>query len=267
VGDPDSVTSRGTAPLAEAAFRLDGRVAIVTGASSGLGERFARVLAAAGARVVLTARRLDRLERLAAELDGAIPVACDLNRAADLELPVQRAIEACGRVDVLVNNAGVENIQPALEEDPERFRLVLEVNLVAPFLLARTAARNMLERGAGGSIVNVASMLGLVGVGRPPQAGYTASKGGLVNLTRELSAQWASSGVRVNAIAPGFFESEMTEELFANERGPKWVARHTPMRRHGDVHELDGALLFLASDASSYVTGHILAVDGGWTSI
>ena len=149
----------------------------------------------------------------------------------------------------------------------ERFREVLEVNLVAPFVLARTAARNMLERGAGGSIVNVASILGLVGVGRPPQGAYTASKGGLVNLTRELSAQWASSGVRVNAIAPGFFESEMTEELFADERGSKWVARHTPMRRHGHAHELDGALLFLAGDASSYVTGQILAVDGGWTAV
>ena len=267
MGDPDSATSRGTAPLGEAAFRLDGRVAIVTGASSGLGERFARVLAGAGAQVVVTARRLDRLERLAAELDGAVPVACDLSTSADLELPVQRAIEACGRVDVLVNNAGIESSAPALEEDTERFRQVLEVNLVAPFVLARTAARNMLERGAGGSIVNVASILGLVGVGRPPQGAYTASKGGLVNLTRELSAQWASSGVRVNAIAPGFFESEMTEELFSDERGPKWVARHTPMRRHGHVHELDGALLFLAGDASSYVTGQILAVDGGWTAV
>ena len=256
-----------TAPLGEAAFRLDGKVAVVTGASSGLGERFARVLAGAGARVVIAARRVDRLERLASELDGAVPVACDLSRGEDLELPVQKAIEECGRVDVMVNNAGIEDSAPAVEEDEQRFRQVLELNLLAPFVLARTAARDMLARGESGSIVNIASVFGIVGVGRPPQGAYTASKGGLVNLTRELSAQWSSSGIRVNTIAPGFFESEMTDQLFSDERGYKWVARHTPMRRHGHAHELDGALLFLASDASSYVTGHTLAVDGGWTSV
>ena len=260
-------TSSDTPPLGEAVFRLDGKVAVVTGASSGLGERFARVLALAGARVVVTARRLDRLERLAAELDGALPVACDLSRSEDLALPVQTAIDECGRVDIVVNNAGIEGSAPAVEEDEQRFRDVLEVNLVAPFVLARDAARDMLARGEGGSIVNIASVLGMVGVGRPPQGAYTASKGGLVNLTRELSAQWSSSGIRVNTIAPGFFESEMTEQLFSDERGYKWVARHTPMRRQGHAHELDGALLFLASDASSYVTGHTLAVDGGWTSV
>lgn len=252
---------------AERAFRLDGKVAVVTGASSGLGERFARVLAAAGARVVITARRADRLERLAAELDGAVVVAADLGRTEDLELPVQRAIEACGRVDVVVNNAGMESSAPALEEDTERFRQVLEVNLLAPFVLARTAARDMVARGGGGSIVNIASVLGLVGVGQIPQAAYTASKGGLVNLTRELSAQWSGQGIRVNAIAPGFFASQMTERLLGDDRGRAWVARHTTMRRHGDAHELDGALLFLASEASSYVTGAVLPVDGGWTAI
>lgn len=267
MAEPGSETSPETAPLGEAAFRLDGKVAVITGASSGLGERFARVLAGAGAQVVVTARRLDRLERLASELDGAVPVACDLSRKEDLALPVGRAIEACGRVDVVVNNAGIEGSAPAVEEDEQRFREVLEVNLLAPFVLARDAARDMLARGEGGSIVNIASVFGLVGVGRPPQGAYTASKGGLVNLTRELSAQWAGSGIRVNAIAPGFFESEMTEELFSDERGYKWVARHTPMRRHGLAHELDGALLFLAGEASSYVTGHVLAVDGGWASI
>jgi NAD(P)-dependent dehydrogenase (short-subunit alcohol dehydrogenase family) len=120
---------------------------------------------------------------------------------------------------------------------------------------------------AGGAIVNVASILGLVGVGQIPQAGYAASKGGIVNLTRELSAQWARQGVRVNALAPGWFESEMTRDMFSEESGHSWVARRTPMARHGREGELDGALLFLASDASSYVTGHVLAVDGGWTSI
>jgi NAD(P)-dependent dehydrogenase (short-subunit alcohol dehydrogenase family) len=255
------------APPTEAAFRLDGRVAVVTGASSGLGERFARVLAAAGARVVLAARRLERLERLASELDGAVPVVCDLSCPEQLELPVQAAVRACGRVDVLVNNAGIERSRPALEESVESFREVLEVNLVAPFALARAAARDIISRQGAGSIVNIASVLGLVGVGRPPQGAYTASKGGLINLTRELSAQWAHQGVRVNAIAPGFFASQMTEQLFSQESGYKWVARHTAIDRHGLEHELDGALLFLASDASSYVTGATIPVDGGWTSI
>ncbi len=257
-----------TPPQTESAFRLDGKVSVVTGASSGLGERFARVLSGAGARVVIAARRLDRLERLAAELGGdAVPVACDLSRSEDRELPVKRAIEECGRVDVLVNNAGIERSRPALEETEEVFREVLDVNLVAPFMLARAAAADMLARGSAGSIVNIASILGMVGVGRPPQAAYAASKGGLINLTRDLSAQWSPSGVRVNVIAPGFFASQMTEQLFADESGYKWVARHTAMLRHGHAHELDGALLFLASDASSYVTGAVLPVDGGWTSI
>lgn len=249
------------------AFRLDGRVAIVTGASSGFGERFARVLRAAGASVVLAARRVDRLEHLSAEIGSSIVVPCDLSNPAEIQSPVQAALESFGRLDILVNNAGISHVQPALEEPLERFVEVLHLNLVAPFVLARSAASVMMEAGRGGAIVNIASILGLVGQGQMPLAAYAASKGGLVNLTRELGAQWARKGVRVNAIAPGWFETEMTADLFRTERGTSWVTSRTPMARAGQLRELDGALLFLASDASTFVTGHVLVVDGGWTAV
>jgi len=252
-----------------AAFRLDGKVAIVTGASSGLGARFAKVLDAAGAKVVLVARRKERLEQLANQLrNDALPVPTDLQQTDQLDAVVQQTLDRYGRVDVLVNNAGMVDAEPAIDEPLNRFTDVIAVNLVAPFALAQRAAKAMLDSETpNGAIVNVASILGLRGVGQIPQAGYAASKGGIVNLTRELGAQWARKGIRVNAIAPGWFESEMTSDMFAEESGHKWVARRAPMGRHGKEGELDGALLYLASDASSYVTGHILAVDGGWTSV
>ena len=246
-------------------FRLDGRTAIVTGASSGLGARFAQVLAGAGASVVVAARRADRIDAVAKEL-GGVAVPCDVVDGDDRERLVATTLERFGRIDVLVNNAGVGTPQAAESETPERFADVVDVNLTAAFAMSQLVGRIMLDEGRG-SIVNVVSILGLISAGQIPFPSYSASKGGLIALTRELAGQWSRRGVRVNALAPGWFETEMTADMFADERSMAWVRRKAPMGRPGQPHELDGALLFLASDASSYVTGQVLAVDGGWTAV
>jgi NAD(P)-dependent dehydrogenase (short-subunit alcohol dehydrogenase family) len=251
-------------------FGLKDRVAVVTGASSGLGAAFAEGLCAAGARVVLAARRQDRLEALEARLtqSGAevLSVRCDVAVASEVEALARHASERFGRVDVLVNNAGITNVVPALDEPLDQFRRTIDVNLVGAYHCAQLFGRAMIERGSG-SIVNIASVLGLVGGGLIPQAAYAASKGGLISLTRELGAQWARRGVRVNALAPGWFPSEMTGEMFADEQGQRFIRSRTPMGRPGELSELIGPLLFLASDASSYMTGQVLVVDGGWTMV
>jgi len=242
-------------------FALAGRTAVVTGASSGLGARFAAVLAEAGATVFAAARRVERVKAMAGSQPRIRPVACDVTVGEDREELVRVAVAETGRLDVLVNNAGAPGATRAEDETADDFARVLDVNLVAPFHLAKLAR----ERGAT-SIVNVASILGVVSAAPLGGASYAASKAGLIGLTRELAGQWGATGVRVNALAPGWFRSEMTEQLFVDERSGRWVARNTMLGRGGERAELDGALLFLASDASSYCTGQVLVVDGGWTA-
>ena len=253
-----------TAPLD--LFDLEGQVAVVTGASVGLGRRFAQVLHGAGATVVVGARRVENLEALAAELgERCVPVACDVTDGDQCRALVDAAVAAGdGRLDVLVNNAGMSVIGPAETEDFADFSRVLDVNLSAVFRLCQLAYEPMVQSG-GGSIVNIASILGLVAGTPVKQAGYCAAKAGVVNLTRELGAQWARRGVRVNAIAPGWFPSEMTEEMWGDDASERFVATNTALGRPGEEHELDGALLFLASAASTYVIGQTVVVDGGWT--
>ena len=245
-------------------FRLDGRVVIVTGASSGLGAHFAQVLHGAGARVVITARRLDRLEELSTRLPGSLAVAADIGVAADREMLIARTLDEFGAPAVLVNNAGIGHKVAIENEDLETFRDTMEVNVTAIWHLSKLVAPHMIARG-GGNIVNIGSMFGLVGAAPVKQAHYCASKGAVINLTRELGLQWARKNIRVNALCPGWFPSEMTVGM-NDEASMDFVRQMSPIPRLGELHELDGALLLLASDACSFMTGQTVTVDGGWTA-
>ena len=249
-----------------AAFRLDDKVVLITGASSGLGAQFARVASAAGATVVVAARRAERLAELVDELDDAHAVEVDLTAPGGPEACVARSIELAGRIDVLINNAGISQVAPALSFSTEAFRHEIEIDLVAPFALARDVACDAITNGRPASIINIGSILGEVGGGKLRVPGYAAAKGGLHNLTRELASQWGRKGVRVNAIAPGWFETEMNDAMFSDGGGQAYMESGAAMGRPGIEGELDGAMLYLASDASSFVTGHVLQVSGGWTA-
>jgi NAD(P)-dependent dehydrogenase (short-subunit alcohol dehydrogenase family) len=246
-------------------FRLDGRVAIVTGASSGLGGRFARVLDALGVKLVLAARRKDRLDALAKELRDASVYARDLSETGATAELVGAAKDRYGRLDIVVCNAGVTNVVPALRETTEDFRRVIDVNLVVPFALARDAAALMRTQEGRGTIIHIASVAALGSSPLLPEAAYVASKSGVAGLTRELAMQWARYGIRVNAIAPGMFPSEMTTNLVDNPELRASFEATVPLRRVGREDELDGILAFLASEASRYVTGQTFVVDGGIT--
>jgi NAD(P)-dependent dehydrogenase (short-subunit alcohol dehydrogenase family) len=249
-------------------FSVEGRTAIVTGASSGLGAHFAGVLADAGARVVVAARREEQLNLVAKQIEAkageVLVVRCDIGDPASVAEMVGAAFGRFGTVDILVNNAGVSaeaGIMPERVPD-ELFAQTINVNVNGTFSCCRELAARLLAAGARGSIINVASVAGLGGVQNFPPA-YQASKAAIINLTRNLAASWADRGIRVNALCPGWFPSEMTAAWFAAPAFLKRFEDQAPARRIGELSELDGPLLFLASDASSFVTGQTLAVDGG----
>lgn len=244
-------------------FRLDGKVAVVTGASSGLGVAFSKALAEAGADLVLGARRTDRLKDTGAVVESIgrrfVAKTTDVSNPEDCSALIDYAIDSFGRVDILVNNAGVGTAVPATQETPEQFRNVIDVNLMGAYWMAQSFAKAAKN---GGVIVNISSVLGL----RPgglPQAAYASSKAGLLGLTRDLAGQWTGrKGIRVNAIAPGFFPSEMSDQL--PPETVELVKMLTPAGRLGDPEELAATLIWLVSDASSYVTGATIPVDGGF---
>jgi NAD(P)-dependent dehydrogenase (short-subunit alcohol dehydrogenase family) len=251
-------------------FDLTGKTALVTGASSGLGVEFARALAGAGANVVLAARRVDRLDALAQELTaagaGALAVACDVTDEAQLAAAVTAAVETFGGLDIAIANAGSVPEGGSMPEKmtADMFRQSIDINLTGTFLTATAAGRHMLANG-GGSIVLIASVGGNGGHFNIP-AGYSTSKAGTVHLAKYLGTHWADRGVRVNAIGPGWFPSEMTDQVLAAPIFKARIEEQTTMGRIGDPQELLGTLLLLASDASSYITGQTIYVDGGMTA-
>jgi NAD(P)-dependent dehydrogenase (short-subunit alcohol dehydrogenase family) len=251
-------------------FRLDGKVALVTGASYGLGVLFAEVLASAGADVVVTARSKDKLEDTKQLVEGlgrqCVVVVGDVTVYEDCEAVVREAMSAFGHIDILVNNAGWADDRLVRTErcEPEMFAKMVNTDLVGLFYMTRAAAPEMLRAG-GGSVINLSSIFGNAGA-ENRTAGYFASKGGVNQLTRLLACEWGDRNLRVNALAPNFFISEMTRTLLEDSGMADWMRSRTPMRRMGELPELVGPFLFLASDASSFVTGVVLSVDGGWSA-
>ncbi|MFM8680299.1 MAG: SDR family NAD(P)-dependent oxidoreductase [Alphaproteobacteria bacterium] len=245
-------------------FSLAGRAALVTGASSGLGAHFARLLAGEGAAVALAARRVDRIDALAGELRGAgaraIAVAMDVTDAASVQRAVEQAEQELGRLDVLVNNAGITASSRFLETQEEEWRTVLDTDLSGLMRVGQQVARRMAARGEGGAILNVASILGL----RPaPQvAAYAAAKAAAISLTQSMALELARHRIRVNALAPGYIETDLNSAFLRSPAGEA-LARRVPMRRFGTAEDLDGAVLLLVSDAGRFITGATLPVDGG----
>ncbi|SMF25226.1 NAD(P)-dependent dehydrogenase, short-chain alcohol dehydrogenase family [Tistlia consotensis] len=247
---------------------LTGKTALVTGASSGLGRHFAQVLARHGARVAVAARRTERLEALCAEIEGpggrAMPVHLDVQLPDSVERAVAATETELGPISVLVNNAGIAASRPALETSFEEWNQVVSTNLSGAWLVAQATARHMARLGHGGSIVNIASILGLAGASQVPA--YCAAKAGLVNLTRALAGELARHEIRVNALCPGYVATDLNRDFLESPAGES-LKKRIPQRRFGLPQDLDGILLLLASDASRYMTGAVIAVDGGQSAV
>jgi NAD(P)-dependent dehydrogenase (short-subunit alcohol dehydrogenase family) len=245
-------------------FDLAGQVALVTGASSGIGRHLAELLAAAGAKVALAARRVERLDEAAREIAAAggqsLPIACDVTRSDSVATAVATAEADLGPLTLLVNNAGVTVAKPVLQHTEEEWDYVLDTNLKGAWLMAREFAQHLVDRQRPGRIVNIASVLGVRTIARVPS--YTAAKAGLIHLTHVLAMELARHGILVNAIAPGYVETDFNREFLRSEAGKKLEAR-IPLRRVGRPDDLDGAMLLLASPAGAYITGAVIAVDGG----
>jgi len=247
-------------------FSLEGRSAIITGASRGIGQAIAVALAQAGADVVVTAREASSLQETVAEISmqGRIchAVAQDVRDIASISSTLDHCIERLGHIDILVNNAGFEHVSPALDVDEAIWDSIVETNLKGAFFWSQAVARKMAAGGAGGSIVNLCSLTSFVGI--PTAVPYTSSKAGLLGMTRALAAEWAASKIRVNAVAPGYIRTAMTDGFYQD---PAWQERtraRIPLGRFGQERDIGGAVVFLCSDASSYITGHCIPVDGGF---
>ena len=246
-------------------FDLRGKTALVTGASSGLGEHFARVLAQAGAQVVVAARRAQRLERLVTELQGqghqALAVTMDVTDSDSIDAGFTQAEQACGSVDILVNNAGIADPVTFVDMTEGNWRSMMDTNLDGAWRVAHRATAGMVKAQTGGSIINIASVLGLrVGTAL---SHYAVAKAGVVQLTKAMALELARYNIRVNAIAPGYFRTEMNGDYFDTDKGQQYISSKVPLRRLGQLEELSGPLLLLASDAGSFMTGSVLSVDGG----
>lgn len=252
-------------------FDLSGQVAVVTGASAGLGLQMARAFASQGANLVLLARRKTLLEQNAKDISAefgveVLPIECDITKTEQVINAVERTMERFGRVDILMNNAGTGAVAPAEEITDEQFKHELDIDLFGTFVCAREFGKRMIEAGYG-RIINIASMYGLVGnliVGSSP---YHAAKGGVVNLTRALAAEWGKHGITVNSICPGYFYTDLTTKTLDSDYFQDIAKRSIPMARYGKSGELDTCALFLASPASTYVNGQNIAVDGGYTCV